>query len=406
MRGIPFISGWIRLRCVSADIGSLYSRLEKEQIGIYDVRALGELTTEFSIHQKDHHRITELTENRGDQLIVINRGGLYWMLRSLMFRFFLIGGISVLIALALWMPGRILFVHVEGNTLVPSRQILEAAESAELKFGTPRRSIRSEQIKNQILDLIPELKWAGVNTYGSRAVITVRERDDTEEQEGLHGVSHIVACRDGIVSSVTVTDGCGICQVGQAVKEGDILISGFTDCGITIRAEAAKGWVFAQTNRNLTVVSPAKWAQRAKTGQYRVRYSLILGKKRINFYNGSGISGGSCVKMSTEYVLTLPGSFELPITLVKELLLNCELTVSEVRDPELLLTDFASDYLKNQMVSGIVTGTNEKFSGTSDLWVLEGQYDCIEDIGIERDEQIGELHGKTNGTDRERRSGG
>ena len=110
--------------------------------------------------------------------------------------------------------------------------------------------------------------------------------------------------------------------------------------------------------------------------------------------------------MSTEYVLTLPGSFELPITLVKELLLNCELTVSEVRDPELLLTDFASDYLKNQMVSGIVTGTNEKFSGTSDLWVLEGQYDCIEDIGIERDEQIGELHGKTNGTDRERRSGG
>lgn len=46
-------------------------------------------------------------------------------------------------------------------------------------------------MKNALLSAIPELQWAGVNTYGCRAVISVRERTLPErkpepENRGQH----------------------------------------------------------------------------------------------------------------------------------------------------------------------------------------------------------------------------
>ena len=254
--------------------------------------------------------------------------------------------------------------------------------------------------------MLPELKWAGVNTYGCRAVITVRERDSAEQKGVRSPVRHIVAKRDGIIVSCTVTDGCRACDAGQAVKEGDILISGYTDCGIAIRAEAASGQIFAETNRNLVVITQNQCLRRTALKQKAVRFSLILGKKRINFYKGSGISGATCVKMLTEYVLTLPGGFELPVSLVKECIIPSDTATAETNDHQALLKIIASAYLEEQMISGTVLRKDEILSEAAGLWVLEGQYACIEQIGVERDEKIGDLHGEANGTDRERGSGG
>ena len=399
-------SGQVKVRYVSADIGAVLSVLEKEEIAVFDVRATDELTLEFSLNVKDWKQIQTIANRRGESLSVIGRMGLLWPLQSVMKRPLLVCGILLIWLMGSFLTGRILFIEVEGNERVPERLILEAAEQSGLGFGVSRRGIRSEQIKNKLLDTLPELKWAGVNTYGSRAVITVRERDDTKEQEKSYTVAHIAAACDGIVVSSTVTSGTGTCSIGQAVKKGDILISGYTDCGLLIRAEAAKGQIVAATRRNLTVVMPVTCHLRRESDGDTVRYSLILGKKRINFYKGSGISGGSCGKMLTEYVLTLPGGFELPVILTKESLAQWDLSTSRVADCDTILKSFASGYLDTQMISGTVIQKEETVTQSDEVCILQGQYACIEDIGIAQDEKIGDFHGKTDGTDRERRPGG
>ena len=406
MQGYPSAAGRIRLRYTSADIAAALSLFESKGIGIYDVCAVDELTMVLTVSGRDFKSLKALADRRGDQTEILSRRGLYWFFRMALARKLMLGGILVLFALGLLVPRRILFVSVEGNERISEHQILEAAETAGLRFGTIRRSIRSEQIKNRLLDLLPELKWAGVNTYGSRAVITVRERDDVKKADVRSSVCHIVAKRDGIVVSCTVTDGCGVCTVGQAVKAGDILISGYTDCGITIRAEAASGQVLAETKRNLTVITPAQCSRRGPLHKNQARFSLILGKKRINFYKGSGISDATCVKMSTEYVLTLPGGFVLPVSLIKESILTSDTAAAAVSDRQVLLEAAASGYLEDQMISGMVIQKEEFFSETAGMWILEGQYACMEEIGVEQNEKIGDLHGEANGADRERRSGG
>ena len=405
MGAFPSVSGFVQVRIVSADVAECLRQIDLEQITAYSVRMIDSVTLELTVSRQDLQKLQKLCERKGYTLNVVQKLGFYWILRSMLMRPIFVIGLLLLIILAVCLPGRILFVETEGNDTVPSRYILDRAEEYGLKFWTRRREIRSEVIKNGLLEEIPQLQWVGVNTYGCRAVITVRERPPQPDEQSGSAVSHIAAARDGVIQSCTVTRGYGNCSVGQAVRKGDILISGYTDCGICYTAERAEGEIHGQTQRSIRVVTPEMCHIQSPTDHAETKFSLIIGKKRINFYKGSGISGATCDKMYSKYVLTLPGGFPLPVALVKEIIISCDLMEATVPYPVPLLKFCASDYLMEQMHDGMILQKSEAVSASDGAVYLHGIYDCLENIGIVQEEKIGEFNGETDGTDRERRSG-
>lgn len=391
------ISGLVSLELTSADVAQSIRRITELGIEIYDTKFISELTVTFQIRRADYQRLAAYAKKRGITIKIRSRRGIYWKLRALTRRPVLVLGIAMILFVCWTVPGRIFFVEIQGNQSVPTRLILEAAEESGICFGASRREVRSEKMKNALLSRVPELQWAGVNTYGSRAVITVRERSVEESIEKAPGVSSIVADRDGIVLSCTVTRGNGLVTPGQAVQAGQTLISGYTDCGISIEATRAEGEILAQTSRALTVKTLSQRQVRACEQEKNVNYSLIIGKKRINFFKGSGISEGSCVKMYSKYVLTLPGGFQLPVALIKETVVACDLKVSEVEEETVKteLSDFAEKYMRSQMIAGTITERFETLQKT-DAYCMTGRYACQEMIGRVKPEQIGVYHGKTD----------
>ena len=394
------IAGAMQVQVMSGDVGLCLQMLEREGLALYSVRIEDSVTICFTVRRRDYPMLQRICQKKGYVLSIRKRIGMFWPLHAMLTRPLLLIGLPVLLAIALIVPGRILFVTAEGNESVPSRLILEEAESCGLTFWASRRNVRSEQVKNRLLENIPQLQWVGVNTYGCRAVITVRERSESEEHEEVNTVSHIAAARDGVIYSCTVTGGYKNCVVGQAVKKGDILISGYTDCGLTITAERAEGEIFAQTKRSLAIISPSFCRIQSATDRSDTAYSLLIGKNRINFYKGSGISGGSCDKMYSKYVLTLPGGFALPVALLKETTFHCGLVESDAVIPEQMLQEFSAQYLTGQMTDGKILRTDERITELIGAVRLEGIYDCLEQIGITQDEMIGEFNGKTDGADR------
>ena len=397
----------IILECRTPDIGVLLRKIAQEEITIHDSQICDAVTVRFTIRSRDFQRLEELIALRGDTVKVLRRTGVIVKLRQLSHRPVLILGLFMVCFLVFYLPARILFIEVEGNKKIPASQIMEAAERSGLSFGTIRRQIRSEQLKNQLLETIPQLKWAGVNTYGCRAVITVKERDIYDEsQEEKQQVTNIAALRDGIILNCTATKGTALCTPGQAVQEGQILISGYTDCGLVTLSGRAEGEVIAATNRSVIAIIPAKIMIRECTEEKICRYSLIIGKKQINFFNCSGISGASCVKMKTEYVLTLPGGFSLPLKLIKFTIQNLSASEQKVGNVEEQLRSFSATYLNSQMISGSVLQKSEVVAESEDLFSLTGIYACRENIGFSQGEEIGDFHGKADGTDRQRGQGG
>lgn len=392
------LEGTVRLELTSADVAGALRRINEMGVPVSDVQTISDLTVCFCISRRSLKLVEQMAQRKGERVRLMGRQGLFWTLLALRRRPVLIGGLLLLMLLSLYLPSRVLFVEVEGNATVSDRLILEAAQTAGIRFGASRRAVRSEKMKNALLGAVPELQWAGVNTYGCTAVISVRERaqDSASHEEEL--VTSIVASRDGVIIACTVTSGNALCGVGQAVQKGQVLVSGYTDCGQTVVSTRARGEIFAQTSHELTVIAPAEVGVRGAILSKKTNFSLRVGKKRINFKKGSGISDATCVKMYTQYHLTLPGGYRLPVTLIRETVLSNEVQTQLCREEEakLQLSDAAKEYLRQQMVALTIQDAQEEFLSDGITCRLIGHYGCIEMIGREQSEQIGDFHGKAD----------
>ncbi len=392
------LSGSVRIELTGADIANSLCAINAQKIAIANMQMIGDLTVRFTVMRRQIKRLNTIAQIKGDRLDIISYEGVFWKLRDIKQRPVFLSGIALLLCLAIFLPSWVLFIEVEGNDKIPANLILEAARYAGIGFGNSRRDVRSEKVKNRLLGALPELQWAGVNTYGCTAVISVKERDTEKKSNQSYTVSHMVAASDGVITSCVVTSGSGLCSEGQAVQKGQVLISGYTDCGGVITAGRGQGEIFAQTRHRFLAVSPAEVYIRETILEKQIRYSLQFGKKRINFYKGSGIYDGSCVKMITQYHLTLPGDYALPVTLVKEERISYRSNNKQLDESTAVadLSRFSESYIRQNGVALTVVEKQETVEKNNGLFILDGVYGCTEMIGREQGVQIGEFHGKTD----------
>lgn len=377
----------VRVRVTSADIWGSIRLLNDASIPVFHVREEDPLTFSFDINRKDYPVLCSLLGKRGDRIVLVRKSLLHFFRQSILQRPVLYTGLLLFFGISLVLPTRILVVEVEGNHRIPSRKILEAAENTGIKLFASCAQVRSEKMKNELLCAIPELQWAGINTRGSKAVISVRERAIIQKElSNSTAVSSVIADRDGIIQSITALKGTVQCKEGQAVKKGQVLISGYTDCGICIRAERAEGEVYAQTLRSIQSVTPSDCRTQGSIHRQQRKFSITIGKKRINLWKGSGIWDSTCGRIEKEYRLTLPGGIPLPIAIVCDTLTWYETEEGTVEQGSArsALTDFSRDYLKNQMIAGMITHTDEVWKAEPGRYFLSGQYVCSEMIGRER----------------------
>ena len=392
------LSGILRVRITGADIGRTLQQLVQQGVSLRDIRWEDDLTVTLHLSSKDREMIVSVCNRHGNNLDFLEETGMFHLIKSISIRPVLAAGIMLLFALTVYLPTRVLFFSVEGNSSVPELRILETAEEYGIRFGASRESVRSEQIKNQLLEDIPELKWSGINTTGCTAVISVREQPVQTAQPASTGVSSIVAARDGRITSCTVTKGSTMCAPGQVVHGGQLLVSGYSDCGICIRVSEAEGEIFAETSRNLRSATPVQCLFRQERGSTQKRYSLLFGKKRINLWKGSGISPATCGRMYEEYYITLPGGFRLPVCLMIETLTDWETVPMDVlpEQVENSLKAFARKTVLKDSIAGRILREKQTLTEESGCYVLESSFFCSEMIGRVITEEIGETNGKTD----------
>lgn len=398
MTTLESLLGCYYVELISGDVAHFMDHAVRKGIPLRDVSWENDLTVRFRVMRNTYNKLLDISQRYGSELTIISRVGMYWGVMGLIRRPLFIFGIILMIILGTFLPGRIYFVEVQGNSLVETARILESASECGIKFGASRRLVRSEQVKNQLISAISDLQWVGVNTRGCVAVISVREKAAQMTVDVELEPCDIIALRDGIILDCSATQGTLLCTVGQAVSEGDVLISGSNSLLNVDTLTGASGEIFAATQRQFSVCIPdSAWGRGEKCGR-RVNFSLQIGKNMINFFKGSGISGSSCVKMYSKYVLTLPGGFTLPVALVKWTT-DCFETVSDrVSEDEvqLLLSEFASCYLEEQMIAGRITRKVEIMEQSDGVYQLTGEYACTEMIGRAQKEQIGAYNGKTD----------
>jgi len=393
--------GFLEVELTGAGVVDTINRASEKGIVLYGVRWLGDLCVKLRVSVSDFFQLRKLAASRGDELVICSKRGLRFWIQSMMRRPIMIISVLGILLLSLWLPGRVLFVAVEGNETVNSQLILQTAEECGIYFGAERVVVRSEAVKNKMLEKLPQLQWVGVNTSGCTALISVRENVAMYDVDRGNGLSNIVACRDGVILSVTATSGVAQCKVGDAVTKGQILISGRTDEGILCKITRSQGEVFAQTNRACAVLTPTVYMKFLEPSSKKQKYSLLIGKKRINLSKGSGISYAGYDKIYTEYCVMLPGGFALPLAFVVEEYIAFEQEPFTC-DVESCASEAADRYVMEQMVSGKINSRSLQYEVGSDTYKLFADYLCTEMIGCERGEELEFFNGEDNRTNGER----
>lgn len=392
------MEGTIKVELTGAEPERTLRIINEQGIRLYRIQHSGELTVWFRCARQDRNAIHKICQKRGDNVSFSEEQGIFWLVADFFRRPVLAISLAVLFFLTIFLPTRVLFYQVEGNERIPEQQILEAAQKCGIQFGATRREVRSERMKNALLSTMPELQWAGINTSGCTGIISVRERQPESETVVSSGIRHIVAARDGYITDCTVVQGSAMCEPGQIVQGGQILISGYTDCGICVRVSDASGEIMAQTDRSFCGWMPDRMEIRHDDADTKIRYSLILGKKRINLWKGSGISTVTCGRMYEEYCLTLPGGFQLPVKLAVETLTDGTTTAEPILEEQISaqFMAYARSSVLNQMVAGSILSEEQRVVQEGGRFELNSRFSCQEMIGRVITEEIGETNGKND----------
>ncbi len=363
--------GWARVRLTSADCATRLRQISAEA-ELKDLRFPSPIEAEFTVSRGD---LDHVRASEGERLEILAQTGPEKFLAWLKRWHLTIAVVLLLAVLTAWLPGRILFLRVEGNGEVPERLILEAAEGCGLGFGASSRELRSEQVKNHLLHVLPQLRWAGVNISGCTATITVSLRSSEEPVEAeLPG--DLVAVRDAVVQELYPESGTALAAPGDAVREGQVLLSGMTELGICTRLDRAEGEVYGVTRHTVRAMIPESTVQRTAQGRKITKISLLIGKKRINFTSDSGILDGTCVKMRTVNYLTLPGGFQLPVAVITETWYPAQLESVPRENAEDTLLDFARWYVQRDMIAGRILDEEWSMDGAA----VDAVFSCREMI--------------------------
>ncbi|MBR7165525.1 MAG: sporulation protein YqfD [Clostridia bacterium] len=170
-------------------------------------------------------------------------------------------------------------VEVEGNVLLTEGEICEKMEKANLRPGVPISSVDTKEFSLLFQVENPEFSFASLNIIGTRAVLTVREREAVKSPEPEGAAANLVAAYSGEILRYEVLSGQIAVKRGETVPKGALLISGVVEKpNGTFSVVEARGRVFAKTKRYFEVTVPLKKNEISYTGREEVGYRFeILG---------------------------------------------------------------------------------------------------------------------------------
>lgn len=176
-------------------------------------------------------------------------------------------------------------VQVEGNVNLTDGEVVEALRACGFGVGSYLPTLQVREVENRVLMASERIGWLSINIDGTVARVQVIEHitgEDANDGERVHSrPANLVATRDGQIEYFELYRGNAVVKVGQAVKAGELLVSGLYDSQTEgFRWTRAAGRVMARTERTIRVEIPLCYEE-------KVYADSVLQEIELHFFNFS-----------------------------------------------------------------------------------------------------------------------
>ena len=380
------LRGNVWLEVQGAEPSRFLNRLAEAGLAFWDAEPEDDLTLRLAVRTRDLEAAKSLAARCQCTVTPLKLRGVPAVRRKLRRRVTLMAGLAGCFALLALSSLFVWDIEVEGNEKLTKGEILRALAESGVKPGSFWPSWSADTIKNEVILRLPELAWVGVSVDSSRATVRVRERDEAPELRDNDEPHSVTARKTGIIENIQVYLGAPLVQAGDAVLEGETLVTGRVESGLgTVRYVHASAKVEARTYYELTAAAPLV-ANRMVERSGHTRWALVLGGGRLNLYLGGSELPEGCTRKTTEYKLEWPGVFSLPVALVREQILEYDVIAETVDRDEL---EERLQLRLSEELERLLGDRGEALSQTCSASERGGMLyvtlraECLEDIAVE-----------------------
>ena len=246
----------------------------REGISLRDVRRVGPRALRVCVSFRQRTALLALCDRCGWAARETGCGALVGLSRFFRRRPMLPAGTAAAL-LAVWLSSQmILAVSVAGagENIAEVRRVLDRMG---IRPGRMKAAVSIDALRGELALSLPGLSFAGVRYAGSTMLVEC-QRARMGEAKGVPGEgADIVAAQDGVVTRIYAASGTPVVVPGQAVRRGQVLISGQerTQKG-EMRAVTAQGEVSARVWAKGEARAALMQTTTVETGQIRTQVTV------------------------------------------------------------------------------------------------------------------------------------
>ena len=235
----------------------------------------------FSCTSSSAHRFVAACRAQNIDVQIVAYRGLPKLVKRLCARSGLVVGAVLALALIILSGLFVWDVQVSGNVEMTEGEVIEELRACGFGVGSYLPNLRVREIESRVLMASERIGWLSINTEGTVAHVQVIEHVSGEENASSQNPANLVALADGQIEYLELYRGNAVVTVGQAVKKGELLVSGLYDSKTgSFRYTRAAGRVMARTERVLTVEIPLSYEEKVYGEPY-------LQELELSFFNFS-----------------------------------------------------------------------------------------------------------------------
>ncbi len=376
-----FLVGYVRFAATGEFPERLLNLFAGQYVSVWNVQhKQGVLYANLLV--QDYKNIRRLRGKTGITTRVQHKYGLPFILRKYKKRSGFAVGFLLFFALLHLGSMFVWNVQVSGTKQLDPAQILTVCQKLGLREGALRTGINTEQVRTRLALQVEGIAWAAVNIEGVKATIEITEIQNPDAQQ-QRLPCNLRAASDGKILAIEVTEGQTMVQPGDAVAQGQLLVSGVVEyADKTTAFKHASGKIVAQTTRQEEVFIPFAQTYTQGTGKVTRRQVLSFFGLKIPLYLGS-VKGEYQKQTATHHIIHK--EMYLPIyihsaTFSEQITRHCTVDAATA---EQMARDQLATREKEQFTDVEILQSTDQVEQQADGIRLRRQYVCKENIAIQ-----------------------
>ncbi len=277
-----FLKGYVIIKVTGVFPERFLNLAARNNLYVWDVRRVDKNVYILKISARAFLELKKIAYNSDCHVSIISKKGLFFTLRNIKnIRIVLIGA-ALFAAIIVYASGSITDIYITGNENIASYEIEKRLEAYGLKPGVRKASVDTKDIKLRFLKEFEDVSYIAVNLHGTKAYVQIAEAAKKPFITDADAPCNIVSDVDGIIETLRVKTGFPVVSEGDAVCQGQLLVSGITDSRfLTVRYVNCDADIVIRTWRDFCREFPLKKEIRTKTDETEYSLEIIVNGKTI-----------------------------------------------------------------------------------------------------------------------------